>query len=240
MEGRAIARPNSTLQVVVVRQDVPSMEGRAIARPNKRNSPPKCIRASTFNGGPSNRSAKPVTVDAATVAELLLQWRAEQSLGQTSPPKSVGGDWNLLQWRAEQSLGQTCGPRRRRPCLWQPFNGGPSNRSAKRRVRPELDRWSPPPFNGGPSNRSAKPTPRNGPTPRNASFNGGPSNRSAKHAPTHHPPPHRPTPFNGGPSNRSAKPRPRMRASCRSMTFNGGPSNRSAKPRHQRPGADLR
>ena len=209
----------------------------------------------------------------------VLQWRAEQSLGQTpdvdrhlaqslSAPSMEGraiarpnhgagrtmSRRKALQWRAEQSLGQTGllggahgvvvvpsmeGRAIARPNFAEsmkvfgvssPFNGGPSNRSAK---RPELVRPMkslPATFNGGPSNRSAKRAllrRRSGPD--GSSFNGGPSNRSAKPRPDSAGGHTSKRAFNGGPSNRSAKPRPPATPSSRRTPFNGGPSNRSAK-----------
>ena len=207
MEGRAIARPNAAHPTARLRpMFVPSMEGRAIARPNAGSGDVEAAaqgvlqwraeqslgqtrapamwrrrRRASFNGGPSNRSAKRglrrcggggagrpsmegraiarpneferlqerledlhlqwraeqslgqtrlAGADRETVA-LLLQWRAEQSLGQTDVTSSVEYSRWILQWRAEQSLGQTAlaagGSCRRSPA----FNGGPSNRSAK-------------------------------------------------------------------------------------------------------------
>ena len=83
MEGRAIARPNATDPQPAERVGVPSMEGRAIARPN------------SWRFSPLSR---PIS---------SLQWRAEQSLGQTISAKLFDVGVSSLQWRAEQSLGQT-------------------------------------------------------------------------------------------------------------------------------------
>ena len=179
MEGRAIARPNwssgtdiddynrsharfnggpsnrSAKQYRTNRPDqrrrylAASMEGRAIARPNVRD------RQRPAGRSPSN----------------MLQWRAEQSLGQTrsrvgsiprspigasmegraiarpntacsSAAGSVAGS-SLLQWRAEQSLGQTPDPFTVM-YSWSGstgcFNGGPSNRSAKLARPPVVSR----------------------------------------------------------------------------------------------------
>ena len=183
-----------------------------------------------FNGGPSNRSAKPRTITPERSSSMALQWRAEQSLGQTKSPSGAllpsscsfnGGPSNRsakptramraavaverLQWRAEQSLGQTSARPVTASVSTASFNGGPSNRSAK---RPELAGVVPRQITAsmeGPSNRSAKP-------PR-------PSQRSSP-----------PSSFNGGPSNRSAKPGWGWSTTTAKRCFNGGPSNRSAKP----------
>ena len=89
--------------------------------------------AGRFNGGPSNCSAKPLAVphsqarcryasmEGRAIARpnpheqsqtcgpgWLLQWRAEQLLGQTGLSlRLLIHRLNLLQWRAEQLLGQT-------------------------------------------------------------------------------------------------------------------------------------
>ena len=208
MEGRAIARPNSAAQTggrpktslqwraeQLLGQTIAlvpscaaaikaSMEGRAIARPNSgtptaigsgtisfNGGPSNCSakRAtncrrrsprSRFNGGPSNCSAKPRPGGAAPTGSAELQWRAEQLLGQTGPTGWGATEADaVLQWRAEQLLGQTG----KAICLFRgclrSFNGGPSNCSAKPGSGP---RWRPGSctgFNGGPSNCSAKPDP---------------------------------------------------------------------------------
>ena len=89
MEGRAIARPNegSTLYQIF-KPVLASMEGRAIARPNR--SPTHRARSSlpSFNGGPSNCSAKLGLGAVVPTGIDLLQWRAEQLLGQTSRARS--------------------------------------------------------------------------------------------------------------------------------------------------------
>ena len=157
---------------------------------------------SCFNGGPSNCSAKPLraaVVGAAGRASMegraiarpnstgtsrahpmtgLLQWRAEQLLGQTR--WWLGWWWccSWLQWRAEQLLGQTSSSRRGlSPDIG--LNGGPSNCSAKP-AQPPSSPHSPSSFNGGPSNCSAKPGAQSTPPVEHQRFNGGPSNCSAK------------------------------------------------------------
>ena len=156
-----------------------------------------------------------------------------------------------LQWRAEQSLGQTGCRGRLRRWMSPTFNGGPSNRSAKpaagfdqcfgddlpsmegraiarpnRLARGRPGSWWA--FNGGPSNRSANPWRCSRCRFLIFPFNGGPSNRSAKLTPTgsvHSPHP---------PSMEGrAIARPNS-GGCRRcvldrLAFNGGPSNRSAK-----------
>ena len=100
MEGRAIARPNRLPRLCGrAPRRTASMEGRAIARPNSR-----LWWNRRFNGGPSNCLANPPAGRSS-----VLQWRAEQLLGQTSPGLGHGPPSGaLLQWRAEQLLGQTC------------------------------------------------------------------------------------------------------------------------------------
>ena len=109
----------------------PSMEGRAIARPNRCPSRPTGASRPTFNGGPSNCSAKLALAVVYYVLRLALQWRAEQLLGQTS------------------------GTAPRSTATPDPFNGGPSNCSAKPTAHRRGRRQNRT-FNGGPSNCSAK------------------------------------------------------------------------------------
>ena len=252
MEGRAIARPNQRPEVGFAGGVDASMEGRAIARPNLQHQGRARDSHLRFNGGPSNRSAKPGTYDAWTAFYGPLQWRAEQSLGQTrpwhSPPQTMSTCFNGGPSNRSAKLRpacRSCGPRRR-------FNGGPSNRSAKP-AGSHQRRHERRGFNGGPSNRSAKPGAADGQLRAAVCFNGGPSNRSAKLHPTgtstrasaalqwraeqslgQTSPALRACRwcrigFNGGPSNRSAKP-PGGRSPHASVSrFNGGPSNRSAK-----------
>ena len=157
MEGRAIARPNRVRRVRCAAARHASMEGRAIARPN--------------GGG-----------GVGAAAALLLQWRAEQLLGQTSPtpqggqavtaalqwrgraiarPNSAGQVSSAtvarrLQWRAEQLLGQTAGVRSPRSAVlglqWRAEQLLGQTAPSVRRAP-----HAPLGFNGGPSNCSAKP-----------------------------------------------------------------------------------
>ena len=110
MEGRAIARPNAAVKAATASADaLPSMEGRAIARPNPHLLRRAWTRHEPFNGGPSNRSAKPgQPTPAASTPSESLQWRAEQSLGQTKNEIVAMAGADVVS-----------------------FNGGPSNRSAK-------------------------------------------------------------------------------------------------------------
>ena len=159
------------------------MEGRAIARPN-----PTLIRWSNWSSDD-------------------LQWRAEQSLGQTvtQPTPRTSAYLPSMEGRAIARPNQR--PRWRSTAQRPSFNGGPSNRSAKRRHLSRAGRMGSQPFNGGPSNRSAKPPPAQGTTASTVNA------------------------FNGGPSNRSAKRRARWSRRRGWPSFNGGPSNRSAKLR---------
>ena len=157
MEGRAIARPNISPDALPLSVTLP-LQWRA--EQSLGQTPPRAQDHRggqlPFNGGPSNRSAKPgALIDEAPDA-YNLQWRAEQSLGQTGSRVHRGhrghrpfngGPSNRsakldaaitqktltidLQWRAEQSLGQTQVRRHPLGCPRDPFNGGPSNRSAK-------------------------------------------------------------------------------------------------------------
>ena len=136
-------------------------------------------------------------------ASRLLQWRAEQLLGQTRGRRRTwpmlgrfnGGPSNCsakhprghsaprriaaLQWRAEQLLGQTvlCGGDARL--------GELASMEGRAIARPNLAdtlgiNRSNLCFNGGPSNCSAKPGPTSFEGPPTEGFNGGPSNCSAK------------------------------------------------------------
>ena len=189
MEGRAMARPDGVRHRYLEQRHLASMEGRAMARPDS-----------------TPASKRPI-------ASAMLQWRAEQWLGQTRRTEQPAhlsarasmegramarpdlrvldpGDsyYLTLQWRAEQWLGQTrCLPARN--TLPAPrFNGGPSNGSA--RLIP-AHRWKGllHGFNGGPSNGSARRRSALGAPAPSGSFNGGPSNGSARrpHRPPHHP-----------------------------------------------------
>ena len=68
MEGRAIARPDiSIMQAQRTESPEPSMEGRAIARPDR----------GSFNGGPGNCPARPVSISASmTPWEPSMEGRA--------------------------------------------------------------------------------------------------------------------------------------------------------------------
>ena len=132
MEGRTIARPNRPGRG---RADVgqrPSMEGRTIARPNTGSSRRPPPPARPFNGGPDNCPAKPQPPHSTIGTYAVLQWRAGQLPGQTSPqtwaalqrwpsmegrtiarpngpgPSSRAPHARHLQWRAGQLPGQTC------------------------------------------------------------------------------------------------------------------------------------
>ena len=107
MEGRAIARPNTRRKSGAAVLIVASMEGRAIARPNWAD-----IEAGTATAGAS--------MEGRAIA------RPNHTSASSSTPSVAP-----LQWRAEQSLGQTEDEGRRRVWRRWCFNGGPSNRSAK-------------------------------------------------------------------------------------------------------------
>ena len=258
MEGRAIARPNGPLgdvEGLPAEADLwcPSMEGRAIARPNQVESPVMTGegRSPSMEGTTGRPNRPPPTVGPTTPP--ALQWRAEQSLGQTcldlrvresqrqpsmegraiARPNNVSvrrGAVRVqptLQWRAEQSLGQTACDRGHLGGRHYTFNGGPSNRSAKPHRGLHVPAAHHHPSMEGRAiarpNR-AKPSIR---TTACSSFNGGPSNRSAK----------------PGVNRRwlmrvdnlqwraeqSLGPPGRDTPPALAPTFNGGPSNRSAK-----------
>ena len=232
----------------------PSMEGRAIARPNPSSTQRLGRRRASFNGGPSNRSAKPGRHRRPRSGVLLpsmegraiarpnrqrpvavkfrawprLQWRAEQSLGQTAHGVAFAARVCGLQWRAEQSLGQTRLLQHRPDPRLSPSMEGRAiarpNRAADPRpvggicpsmegraiARPNcqpigLPGCSNPPFNGGPSNRSAKPAPESSRIARPSSLQWR-AEQSLGQTRCTPPTAGCPTaPFNGGPSNRSAK-----------------------------------
>ena len=132
MEGRAIARPNQA-QLLSIEDvaAVPSMEGRAIARPNRRRRPLRASPSSAFNGGPGNCPAKPLaSTTSTTKRNAVLQWRAGQLPGQTSP-----------NWPARSARST--------------FNGGPGNCPAKL-VGSTRHNTASAAFNGGPGNCPAK------------------------------------------------------------------------------------
>ena len=91
-----------------------------------------------FNGGPSNGSARPsLVVRCGYDREASMEGRAMARPDAVRRP--LGDGWAMLQWRAEQWLGQTrvdLPGRHRRP---HRFNGGPSNGSARQRLRAVLD-----------------------------------------------------------------------------------------------------
>ena len=155
MEGRAIARPNFLLDVEEWAAAW-SFNGGPSNCSAKRRWGGRCLRCagSGFNGGPSNCSAKP----------RRRSWR---------PARSV------LQWRAEQLLGQTI--RRRRQRDVQDLASMEGRAIARpNKASPESPYAAVKGFNGGPSNCSAKPAATGSPTTARTSFNGGPSNCSAK------------------------------------------------------------
>ena len=235
LQWRAEQLLRQTCRAVMVVRDlnIASMEGRAIAPPNPGDGTGIGGASRYFNGGPSNCSAKldlvaglAVNGDVASMegraiappnqwrgqvsclAPLVLQWRAEQLLGQTVYllreilavlDASMEGrtiarpNWDRssieprfmywLQWRAEQLLGQTRRRRRRTAQCRPRFNGGPSNCSAKRGLRAARRCWPNFRFQWRAEQllgqtASCSSTFR----PRPPGFNGGPSNCSAKPA----------------------------------------------------------
>ena len=111
----------------------------------------------TFNGGPGNCPAKPMTPMCGPLTPLGLQWRAGQLPGQT------GLGWRrrrgscTLQWRAGQLPGQTASD-----FMFTAVRLGPSM-EGRAIARPNLvqvsaDQAGDLPFNGGPGNCPAKPT----------------------------------------------------------------------------------
>ena len=100
----------STLQVVVLRQAVASMEGRAIARPNRsaESAAGQLVIIASMEGRAIARPNE-TNYGGQQGMALLLQWRAEQLLGQTwlSGQFRSSSAFTSLQWRAEQLLGQT-------------------------------------------------------------------------------------------------------------------------------------
>ena len=143
------------------------------------------------------------------LTKALLQWRAEQLLGQTSRAGSAhlpsvtvlgcfnGGPSNCsaklvcdnrngwldpeLQWRAEQLLGQTSLRATHASCN-QALQWRAEKLLGQTALPRRQQRRLPGRFNGGPSNCSAKPPSRSPSCRRSESFNGGPSNCSAKPA----------------------------------------------------------
>ena len=107
MEGRAIARPNRRVHHGRVLVRGPSMEGRAIARPNRPLPGPNGRGSLTFNGGPSNCSAKlELLGPKPAAAQPSMEGRAiaRPNRGHVGKCRTVVAG---LQWRAEQLLGQT-------------------------------------------------------------------------------------------------------------------------------------
>ena len=132
MEGRAIARPNTPLTPVMSGCSDPSMEGRAIARPNPprpslvqipayllqwraeqlpgQTPPltlfPPSVRTS-FNGGPSNCSAKPAAPRPQRSPQPSFNGGPSNCPAKLGDLVSVREAVAPLQWRAEQLPGQT-------------------------------------------------------------------------------------------------------------------------------------
>ena len=166
MEGRAIARPNDHHPKLRPQRPIlASMEGRAIARPNGVGGDACPQRSDTcFNGGPSNRSAKRDVrfVRRVRGAAASMEGRA---IARPNPcvcsfEEGLSHSACALQWRAEQSLGQTQRFGQSRWCC----TGTKPSMEGRAIARPnrarltgvDVRRIAAGRFNGGPSNRSAK------------------------------------------------------------------------------------
>ena len=109
MEGRAIARPNVVVVVVVVWPGA-ALQWRAGQLPGQTLMPTGVSigRSGAFNGGPGNCPAKPERHQLERRRSVCLQWRAGQLPGQTCATTMLPqGPSSTLQWRAGQLPGQT-------------------------------------------------------------------------------------------------------------------------------------
>ena len=183
----------------------PSMEGRAIARPNTSHPPRTPSPPHTFNGGPGNCPAKRHRRSRAAhlAAGPSMEGRAIARPNRSPRPPTVRVS-RILQWRAGQLPGQTRAPRGREAAQDDPsmegraiarpnprsgalarpgrraFNGGPGNCPAKPMSRPSRTGLSPSlQWRAGqlPGQTSRRRSSRTG----RCAFNGGPGNCPAKH-----------------------------------------------------------
>ena len=106
MEGRTIARPDLMVVVAAERLGQPSMEGRTIARPDPASVRRLVVRPHAFNGGPDNCPAR-------HRLHTLTVGRPKPSMeGRTIARPDWHFGWvieggTILQWRAGQLPGQT-------------------------------------------------------------------------------------------------------------------------------------
>ena len=227
-----------------------SMEGRTIARPNTTPRTGLTTGTGYFNGGPDNCPAKPPPPRCATPGPTHFNGgpdncpakpTARRCRGRRAAPHFNGGPDNcpakrlvagteytvtVLQWRAGQLPGQTRG------AVARILRPGCTSMEGRTIARP----------NGGPTSAAASDCElqwRAGQLPgqtsasarhrwRRRNFNGGPDNCPAKH-PVASSSMAAVADFNGGPDNCPAKRRLAGRCRRRRRHFNGGPDNCPAK-----------